>query len=85
MDELPEASVPAAGVLLSRLKNAGLATFDASPVDDEPVTDEDVRPPVEMRHEVFLSRSEQIGCQLASKGVSEQEIIDDFTAARRRP
>jgi hypothetical protein len=38
--------------------------------------------PVEVRREVFLRLSEQVGGQLASKGVSESEVLDDFAAAR---
>jgi hypothetical protein len=40
--------------------------------------------PVEVRREVFLRLSEQVGEQLASKGVSEPEVLDDFAASRRR-
>ena len=40
--------------------------------------------PLEVRHEVFLRLSEQIGAQLAEQNVSEQEVLDDFAASRRR-
>jgi len=40
--------------------------------------------PVEVRREVFLRLSEQIGCQLAAKGISEAEVIEDFAASRHR-
>ncbi len=38
--------------------------------------------PIEVRREVFLRLSEQIGTQLAAKGVSEAEVLDDFSASR---
>ena len=40
--------------------------------------------PVEVRREVFLRLSEQAGAQLAAKGVSESEVLDDFAASRSR-
>ena len=40
--------------------------------------------PIEVRREVFLRLSEQIGTALAAQGASEQEVIDDFAAGRRR-
>lgn len=40
--------------------------------------------PVEVRREVFLRLSEQVGEQLASKSVSESEVLDDFAASRIR-
>jgi hypothetical protein len=40
--------------------------------------------PVEVRREVFLRLSEQIGAQLAEQGTSEREVLDDFAASRRR-
>jgi hypothetical protein len=40
--------------------------------------------PVEVRREVFLRLSEQVGEQLADKGISEAEVLDDFAASRRR-
>ena len=36
--------------------------------------------PVEVRHEVFLRFSEQIGAELVAKGVSESKVMDDFAA-----
>jgi hypothetical protein len=40
--------------------------------------------PVEVRREVFLRLSEQIGVKLDANGVSEQEVLDDFAASRGR-
>jgi hypothetical protein len=40
--------------------------------------------PVEVRREVFLRLSEQIGGQLAAKGISEPGVIEDFAAPRHR-
>jgi hypothetical protein len=40
--------------------------------------------PVEVRREVFQRLSEQIGAKLEADGVSEQEVLDDFAADRRR-
>jgi len=40
--------------------------------------------PVEVRREVFLRLSEQVGEQLADEGISEAEVLDDFAASRRR-
>lgn len=40
--------------------------------------------PVEVRREVFLRLSEQVGERLADKGISEAEVLDDFAASRRR-
>ena len=39
--------------------------------------------PVEVRREVFLKLSEQIGATLED-GVTEQEVLDNFAASRRR-
>lgn len=41
VDELPEESVDAAGVLLTRAKDPLVATLEAAPFDDEPYTRED--------------------------------------------
>ncbi|MGP0100566.1 MAG: hypothetical protein ACLPUT_02960 [Solirubrobacteraceae bacterium] len=41
VDELPEESVDAAGVLLTRAKDPMVATLEAAPFDDEPYTGED--------------------------------------------
>jgi hypothetical protein len=41
VDELPEESVDAAGVLLTRAKDPMTATLEAAPFDDEPYTGED--------------------------------------------
>lgn len=41
VDELPEESVDAAGVLLTRAKDPLVATLEAAPFDDEPYTGED--------------------------------------------
>ncbi len=40
--------------------------------------------PVDVRREVFLRLSEQIGAQLEALGASEQEVLEDFAAGRRR-
>lgn len=40
--------------------------------------------PVEVRREVFLRLSEQIGGELAAGGTTEQEVLDDFAADRGR-
>lgn len=40
--------------------------------------------PVEVRREVFLRLSEQVGAVLGKKGVSETEVLDDFAASRSR-
>ena len=40
--------------------------------------------PVEVRREVFLRLSEQIGAQLEDKGVSGSEVLGDFAASRSR-
>jgi hypothetical protein len=39
--------------------------------------------PVEVRREVFLRLSEQVGAQLEAQGVTESEALDDFAAGRR--
>lgn len=41
VDELPEESVDAAGVLLIPAKDPVVATLEAAPFDDEPYTGED--------------------------------------------
>jgi hypothetical protein len=41
VDELPEESVNAAGVLLTRAKDPLVATLEAAPFDDEPYTGDD--------------------------------------------
>lgn len=41
VDELPEASVDPAGVLLTRAKDPMVATLEAAPFDDEPYIGED--------------------------------------------
>jgi hypothetical protein len=40
--------------------------------------------PVEVRREVFLRLTEQVGERLAAKDVSESEVLDDFAASRSR-
>jgi len=40
--------------------------------------------PIEVRREVFLRLSEQIGTALDAQGATEQEVLDDFAAGRRR-
>jgi hypothetical protein len=41
VDELPEESVDAAGVLLTRAKDPLVATLEAAPFDDKPYTADD--------------------------------------------
>jgi hypothetical protein len=41
VDELPDESVDAAGVLLARAKDPVLAALEAAPFDDEPYTSDD--------------------------------------------
>lgn len=41
VDELPDQSVDAAGVLLARAKDPMLAVLEAAPFDDEPYTTDD--------------------------------------------
>lgn len=41
VDELPDESVDAAGVLLARAKDPMLAALEATPFDDEPYTTDD--------------------------------------------
>jgi hypothetical protein len=38
--------------------------------------------PVDVRREVFLRLSQQVGEQLATKGVSESEVLDDLAASQ---
>ena len=40
--------------------------------------------PVEVRREVFLRLSEQIGAELGAKNVSGREVLGDFAASRSR-
>jgi hypothetical protein len=40
--------------------------------------------PLQVRAEVFLRLSEQVGTELTTQGVIEQEVLDDFAASRRR-
>jgi hypothetical protein len=40
--------------------------------------------PVEVRREVFLRLSDQVGAELSAKNVSEREVLDDFAASRSR-
>lgn len=42
VDELPDESVDAAGVLLTRAKDPMVATLEAAPFDEEPYTGEDL-------------------------------------------
>lgn len=44
VDELPEESVDASGVLLTRAKDLLVATLEAAPFDDEPYTKENRAP-----------------------------------------
>jgi hypothetical protein len=40
--------------------------------------------PLQVRAEVFLRLSEQVGAELSAQDISEQEVLDDFAASRRR-
>ena len=40
--------------------------------------------PADVRREVFLRLSEQIAAQRKAAGVTEEEVLRDFAAARRR-
>jgi hypothetical protein len=40
--------------------------------------------PVEVRREVFLRLSEQVGEHLAGKGIGQSEVLGDFAASRSR-
>ena len=40
--------------------------------------------PADVRREVFLRLTEQIAAQRAARGVTEEEVLSDFAAARRR-
>jgi hypothetical protein len=40
--------------------------------------------PVDIRREVFLRLTEQIAAEREARGVSEEEVLDDFAASRRR-
>ncbi len=41
MDEIPDESVDAAGVLLTRARDPLVAALEAAPLDDEPYTEDD--------------------------------------------
>ncbi len=40
--------------------------------------------PADVRREVFLRLTEQIAAQREGRGVSEEEVLSDFAAERRR-
>jgi hypothetical protein len=40
--------------------------------------------PADVRREVFLRLTEQIAAQREARGVSEEEVLSDFAAERRR-
>ena len=40
--------------------------------------------PKDVRREVFLRLTDQIAAQREARGVTEEEVSSDFTAARRR-
>ena len=40
--------------------------------------------PGDVRREVFLRLSDQIAAQRKARGVTEEEVLGDFAAARRR-
>jgi hypothetical protein len=40
--------------------------------------------PADVRREVFLRLTEQVAAQREASGVSEEEVLSDFSASRRR-
>jgi hypothetical protein len=40
--------------------------------------------PEQVRHEVFLRLTDQIAEQRAARGITEEEVLSDFAAERRR-
>lgn len=51
VDALPDESLPAAAILLRRAQDPIMAKLDASPLDDEELTEEDLRAIKEARGE----------------------------------
>jgi hypothetical protein len=58
VDELPEESVEPTAVVLERARNPLWATLNASPPDDEPVTDDDIAAVEEGRTQPGISLEE---------------------------
>jgi hypothetical protein len=58
VDALPDESLPAAAILLRRAQDPVMAKLDAAPLDDEELTDEDLRATKEARSESALSWSD---------------------------
>lgn len=66
-----------------RSEDVVLVTRDGQPAGFfVPWTTPDV--PLELRREMFLKLSDEIGAQRDAAGVSEEELLTDFRAARRR-
>jgi hypothetical protein len=40
--------------------------------------------PEQVRHEIFLRLTDQIAEQRAARGITEEEVLSDFAAERRR-
>jgi len=57
VDALPDESLPAAAILLRRAQDPVAAKLDAAPLDDEELTDEDLRAINEARSEPGVSWS----------------------------
>lgn len=57
VDALPDESLPAAAILLRRARDPVAAKLDAAPIDDEDLTDEDVRAIKKARKEPGVSWS----------------------------
>jgi hypothetical protein len=72
-----------AGDVTTRTDDVILVIRDGAPADFYlPWDTPDL--PVEVRREVFLRLSEQIGTQLTDQGTIEEGFPDDFAAGRRR-
>jgi hypothetical protein len=58
VDALPDESLPAAAILLRRAQDPVAAKLDAAPIDDEELTDEDLRAVNGARSEPAVSWSD---------------------------
>jgi hypothetical protein len=58
VDELPEASIEPTAVVLKRARDPLWATLQATPADDEPMTDEDIAAVEEGRTQAGISLEE---------------------------
>jgi hypothetical protein len=58
VDALPDESLPAVAILLRRAQDPVVAKLDAAPLDDEELTDEDLRAVKDARSEPALSWSD---------------------------